>query len=200
MVDEAHLRGKRVAVHAESYDGIHNALLAGVDTIEHGPTELDPKLLELMRAKGVYLVPTLVYQEQIIRQAAAVRSGPAEIENAKRKIAGRHLVIAEARRLGIPIVVGSDCGRAGGHGVLAAREIALLIEAGLEPGEAIGAATATAAECLGLGEELGTVAPGKLADLIIVDGDPEREPALLQDRARLRHVLQSGTQDRSLLA
>ena len=91
-----------------------------------------------------------------------------------------------ARLAGVPIALGSDVRLATGL------EIQRMVHHGLAPGQALAAATGTAAEALGLGEHLGTVAEGKLADLIVVDGDPLDEPALLSDPGRIWLVLQQG--------
>lgn len=194
IVDEAHRRGCSVAAHAKTYEGIRNALLAGIDTIEHGSAEVYDDLLDLMAEQGTYLVPTLATVHRLAVEGAQWNASTATIERCRRELEGRQRVVAAAAARGIGIVTGSDAAARAGYGLLSTRELALLVEAGLSPAAAIRAATSTAAAALRLGEHLGSITPGKVADLIVVDGDPIHEIGLLQDATRLRLIVQADEQ------
>lgn len=182
IVDEAHAWGRPVACHALGGEGLLMALDAGVDTIEHG-VWLDDAAIEAMVARGTWYVPTLSayvahteHAHGLIRERAALMV-PAHRDSVRR-----------AHAAGVRIACGSD-GGVYGHDL--ARELGLLVDAGLSPIDAIVAATGSAAACLGWDESMGTIASGKRADLLIVDGDPTTDITVLRDPARL-HVLQAG--------
>jgi imidazolonepropionase-like amidohydrolase len=177
-----------------------------VDTIEHGMyLHQRPDLLEAMAAGGQVLVPTLsgYYWMAGMGEAVDPAAGPGEPLGAEAAHAdpGMPPVLTglarfnleqgaasmrAARLAGVPIALGSDVSLATGL------EIQRMVHHGLTPAEALVAATRTAAEALGLGEHIGTVAEGKRADLIVVDGDPLTEPRLLSDPGRIWLVLQLG--------
>jgi imidazolonepropionase-like amidohydrolase len=206
VTDEAHRLGYRVAAHAEGLDGCAAAIRQGVDTIEHGMyLHQRPDLLEAMAAGGQVLVPTLsgYYWMAGMGEAVDPAAGPGEPLGADAAHAdpGMPPVLTglaqfnleqgaasmrAARLAGVPIALGSDVRLATGL------EIQRMVHHGLTPAEALVAATRTAAEALGLGEHIGTVTEGKLADLIVVDGDPLTEPRLLSDPGRIWLVLQLG--------
>lgn len=191
IADEAHRRGKRVATHAKTYEGVRNALLAGIDTIEHGPPEPHRDLLEMMLERGTFLVPTMATVHRVAAEGDEWGVPAAAQERARRELDGRQRVVRAASEMGIPIATGSDAGARGGYGLLPARELALLVESGLTPDRAIAAATRVAAHALGIGEDVGSLEPGKLADMVIVNGDPSRDVRLLQDRRNVRFVVQA---------
>jgi imidazolonepropionase-like amidohydrolase len=170
VAQEAHNSGRRVTTHAIGRAGIHNALLAGVDSIEHG-FYLDDELLEIAVAQGTFLVPTMLAVDGIIRNAA--RGIPAwAVEKAEREAHRQRESFVAAVASGMRIAAGTDAGTPfNAHGDFA-RELALMVEHGLSPMQALVAATSAAAENLGLAHELGSLAVGKLADLILVDRDP----------------------------
>jgi imidazolonepropionase-like amidohydrolase len=105
--------------------------------------------------------------------------------------------VQRALELGVPIAMGTDAGMFG-HGDNA-WEVELMVEAGMTPMQSLVATTATAAACIGLGDSVGTIVPGKLADLVVVDGDPLRDPGLLRDHARFALVMKDGQVHRSRL-
>jgi imidazolonepropionase-like amidohydrolase len=170
VAQEAHNSGRRVTTHAIGRAGIHNALLAGIDSIEHG-FYLDDELLELAVDRGTFLVPTMLAVDGIIRNAA--KGIPAwAVEKAEREAQRQRESFVAAVSSGMRIAAGTDAGTPfNAHGDFA-RELALMVEHGLSPMQTLVAATSAAAENLGLAHELGTLAVGKLADLILVDGDP----------------------------
>jgi imidazolonepropionase-like amidohydrolase len=196
--DEAHRLGYRVAAHAEGLDGCAAAIRHGVDTIEHGMyLNQRPDLLEAMAAAGQVLVPTLSgyywmagLGDDVIDPTDAQAHPdmpPVLVELAQRNLIEGAASMRAARSAGVKIALGSDTSLAVGL------EIQRMVHHGLTPAETLTAATRTAAEALGLDEHIGTVAAGKLADLIVVDGDPLAEPHLLSDPDRIWLVLQLGT-------
>jgi imidazolonepropionase-like amidohydrolase len=174
VVDEAHKAGIRVAAHAYTPAGIHNALTAGVDAIEHGWLA-DEESLQLMKQKGAYLTPT------IGSDFFAAQNAKSEEERARllNRLRPARQVIARAHALGIKLVAGYDAVSIGeqGHNV---REILALAQLGLSPTEAIRAATTVPAELLGWQDSVGALEPGHYADLIAVIGDPTRDISALE--------------------
>jgi imidazolonepropionase-like amidohydrolase len=188
VVEEAHRMGFRVAAHCEGLDGTRLAIEEGVDTIEHG-LELyrAPELLAALADSGRILVPTLSCFFDISETHACLWA-PRLVELAKRQREEAHRTVEAARAAGVRMAMGFDSMP---HGQ-SALELVRMHDAGLTPLEAIGAATAVAADACGLGDEVGTVQAGKLADLVVVDGDPLADPRVLLDRERIWLVLQSG--------
>lgn len=188
VVEEAHRMGFRVAAHCEGLDGTRLAIEEGVDTIEHG-LELHraPELLEALAESGRILVPTLSCFFDLSETHACLWA-PALVEQAKRQREEAHLTVAAAQAAGVRMAMGFDSMP---HGQ-SALELVRMHDAGLTAMEAIVAATAVAADACGLGDDVGTVQPGKLADLLVVDGDPLADPRILLDPARIWLVLQAG--------
>jgi imidazolonepropionase-like amidohydrolase len=196
VTDEAHRLGYRVAAHAEGLDGCAAAIRHGADTIEHGMyLHRRPDLLEAMAAAGQVLVPTLSGYYwmagfgEVIDPAVAQAEPempPVLAELAERNLREGAASMRAARDAGVKIALGSDMSLATGL------ELQRMVQHGLTPAQALVAATSTAAQALDLAEHIGTVAEGKLADLIILDGDPLTEPGLLADPARIWLVLQQG--------
>lgn len=186
IVEEARMLNKRTFVHAYGGPGLENAVLAGIDSIEHGAYLCrSPESVRRMAAQGTYLVPTFmiiaVHRE---RGSEWAKRKAAEMRDEHR----RSLEMAMAA--GIPIAMGTDAGGYG-HGRNAV-ELRLLVEAGMTPMQAIVAGTKTAAACLGLEAEIGTLEPGRYADLLVVDGDPLRDIGLLDRPESLRIVIKGG--------
>ena len=196
VTDEAHRLGYRVSAHAEGLDGCAAAIRHGADTVEHGMYLHErPDLLEAMAAAGQVLVPTLsgyywmAGLGDVVDPAGAgavPEMPPVLTELAQHNLDEGAASMRAARRAGVKIALGSDMSLATGL------EIQRMIHHGLTAAETLTAATGTAAEALGLDQHIGTVEPGKLADLVIVDGDPVGEPRLLTDPGRIWLVLQLG--------
>lgn len=170
IVDTAHRLGRKVAAHAHGTDGVNAALRAGVDSVEHG-TYLDAESIRLFKAKGGYLVPTLLAGDTVARQAEEAEWMPAAVR-AKARTVGPLMVDAlrRAHQGGVRIAFGTDSA-VSKHGENA-REFALMVKAGLTPLETIKSATVWAATHAGLEAEIGTLAAGKSADIVAVKGDP----------------------------
>ena len=183
VVEEAHKAGRKVAAHAGTLEGIRNAVAAGVDSIEHG-THADQDVLRSMKAKGVFLVPTLAVADAWAAQSAENAASP-QIK-AHREAARR--TVEAARAIGVKIVNGSDPSASDRHG-RNAEELVALTRRGLSAFEAIQAATTLAADLLGMADHIGTLEAGKYADLIAVEGNPLHDIAVL---LRVKFVMKGG--------
>jgi imidazolonepropionase-like amidohydrolase len=177
IVDEATRLGVPVAAHAHSTEGIKQAVLAGVRSIEHG-TFLDDEGIRLMAERGVFLVPTLYVGEYYLEEQPDSEA-QAEMNALTRQYRDRHLeAVGRAVRAGVRVGVGTDyVGFPVKQGV---RELQLLVEAGMTPMRAIQAGTSLNSELLGWEERLGSIEAGKLADVIAVPGDPLRDLSELE--------------------
>ncbi len=179
LIDTAHLYGKKVAVHAHGADGIDLALRLGADSIEHG-TIFDDDTIRLFRESGAYYVPTLsTVNGYRTRLAADPNAYPPEVLPKilwRIEITGRSLQAAYPA--GVRIAFGTDAG-VSLHG-RNADEFELMVQYGMTPMAAIQAATVNAADLLGLSAEVGSLEPGKRADLIAVQGDPLADVTVLK--------------------
>ncbi len=178
IVDTAHSLGRKVAAHSHAAEGTKAALIAGVDSIEHG-SFLDDEAIRLFKSHGAYLVPTMIAPVTALQQARSGALPPASIPKAESAAAAAMASHRRAIAAGVKIAFGTDTG-VSKHGENA-REFALMVQAGMSPAQAIRAATVGAADLLGR-DDIGTVQPGKTADLIAVAGSP------LADVTRLEHV------------
>ena len=187
IVETARLYGKKVAVHAHGADGIRVALEAGVDSVEHG-TMLDDASIAAMREHGTYYVPTLStvngYVERLATNPDAYSPEVRAKVEWRIKVTGRSLEKAVPR--GVRIAFGTDAG-VSRHG-RNADEFELMVRHGMTPAAAIEAATVNAARLLGL-DDVGSLEPGKRADLIAVDGDPLADVSVLK---RVPFVMKDG--------
>jgi imidazolonepropionase-like amidohydrolase len=188
IIETAHLYGKKVAVHAHGADGILVALRAGADSIEHG-TMIDKEAIRLFRQSGAYYVPTLSTVNGYIER---LRNNPDAYTPAVReKIEWRIAVTGKSLQMAVPagvkIAFGTDAG-VSLHG-RNADEFELMVKHGMTPAQAIVAATVSAADLLGLADQIGTLEPGKRADLIAVAGDPLQDVTVLK---QVRFVMKDG--------
>jgi imidazolonepropionase-like amidohydrolase len=200
LVDEAHRLGLRVAAHAEGLAGTELAISEGVDTIEHGMYLAQrPELLDAMAAAGQILVPTLScfygvagLGDQIgDDRAPARRPGTWArplVDLAHYNLAQADRTLRAAHAAGVPIALGHDWQPFAASGI----ELVRMVHHGLSPREALLAATAVGARALGLDQQIGTVEPGKLADLLVIDGDPLQDPGVFRERDGIWLVLQLG--------
>ena len=179
LVQTAHAYGRKVAVHAHGADGIKLALRAGADSIEHG-TVMDDEILRLFKQTGAYYVPTLStvngYIERLAKDPNAYTGAVKQQIEWRIGITGQSL--KKAYPAGVKIAFGTDAG-VSKHG-RNADEFELMVKFGMPPAEAIKAATVNAADLLGLSNEIGTVEPGKSADIIAVAGDPLTDVKVLK--------------------
>jgi imidazolonepropionase-like amidohydrolase len=189
LVDEAHRLGVRVAIHAHAAEGIRQALECGADTIEHG-TCLDAEGARIMADRNVFMVPTFFVLHQMA--VSGLEHGAPDF--VVRKARGLDQVHEQTFQLalqhGVPIAMGTDCsGTALGPHGRNALELEYMVKAGMSPMAVIEATTANGARALGIDREVGTIEPGKRADLVAVTEDPLRDIRALQS---VRFVMQGG--------
>ena len=178
IIDTAHALGRKVAAHSHAAEGTRAALVAGVDSIEHG-TFLDDETIALFKAKGAYLVMTEMAPVAALAQARSGALPPATIPKAEAAAAAMLASHRKAIAAGVKIAFGTDTG-VSRHGDNA-QEFALMVNAGMTPMQAIRAATVSAADLIGR-DDVGSIAPGKAADIIAVTTSP------LDDVRALEHV------------
>jgi len=170
LVEEATAAGIFVMAHAQATDGIKNAVRAGIRSIEHG-IFLDDEAIDLMLERGTWLVPTLVAPQGVIDAAeAGARLSPEVLDKARSVVEVHRASFRRAVEAGVKIAMGTDSGVTP-HG-RNLRELALMADGGMAPRDVLRASTQGAARLLGVEDERGTLEPGKLADFVVVDGDP----------------------------
>jgi len=191
IVEEAAYRkGRKVMAHAQGAEGVKQAVRAGIHSIEHG-IFLDDEAIELMLKHGTYLVPTLLAPVSVVEASEANESMPAyAVDKAKEVMEIHQQSVARAYKAGVKIAMGTDAGVMA-HGTNL-RELALMCDIGMSPMEAILASTKIAAECLGWEDRIGTIAEGKIADLVIVQENPLENIASLADTNNIKTVMQGG--------
>jgi imidazolonepropionase-like amidohydrolase len=169
LVEEATAASRFVMAHAQGADGIKNAIRAGIRSIEHG-IYLDDEGIELMKERGTWLVPTLVAPQGVIDAAdAGVPLSPVVIDKARSVVDIHRDTFQRAVEAGVRIAMGTDSGVTP-HG-RNLRELRLMVDGGMSPAQALESTTRSAAQLMGLDADLGTIEPGKLADLVVVAGD-----------------------------
>ena len=182
IVDEAHRERHKVASHAMALNGVHNSVEAGVDSIEHGNyiAEAD---LKAMVAHGIFYVPT-IYVGEYVAQGRAATGAPVWLK----MISIHEETFRRALQAGVKIAFGTD---AGGFDwkINPAKEFSSMVKFGMTPAQAIRAATSMAAELMGTQKELGTIEPGKLADIVAVPGDPLADVSLME---KVEFVMKGG--------
>lgn len=187
MVSEAAAAGRDVMAHAHGAAGIVNGVRAGVRSIEHG-TLLTDEAIELMLERGTWLVPTLLAPQGVLDAAdAGVALAPYVLEKARSVVHEHRLSFARAVDAGVKVAMGTDCPVAP-HGSNLG-ELPLMQAAGMSPGEVLRASTLGGAQLMRLDGELGSLEPGKRADLVVVDGDALAFDGL---RGRVRETWQDG--------
>jgi len=187
VVDEAKKLERKVAAHAHGTEGIKLAVRAGVASIEHG-TFLDEEGARLMVQQGTYLVPTLSAGEMTENAAKSGRLTGLRAQKALAAATGMHSALRLANRLHVPIALGTDAG-VGPHGANA-REFRLMVDwGGLTPMQALVAGTSSGAKLLGWDSRVGTLAAGKLADVVAVPGDPLKDITVTE---RVVFVMKNG--------
>ncbi len=190
MVQEAaYRRGVRVMAHAQGAEGVKNAVRAGIYSIEHG-IYLDDEAIELMLQHGTFLVPTLLAPLAVLE--AGEKGGMPEyaVRKAREVVEIHSESVSKAHRAGVKIAMGTDAGVMP-HGTNL-RELGLMVNIGMTPMEAIVATTKTAAECLGWQDRVGTLEPGKLADVVVARSDPLKDVRSLENVENIAVVMKDG--------
>jgi imidazolonepropionase-like amidohydrolase len=179
IVDETHRLGKKVAAHCIGSDGIAAALRAGVDTIEHGDGLTDA-LMDEMARKGVYWVPTITVGAYVAPGRGGNWQKMADLERDN---------LPKAAKKGVKIALGTDAGGFDWKGLNQGKEFEYYVQYGMSPMQAIRTGTSVAAELLGWADKVGTIEPGKWADIVAVSGDPLKDITELQ---RVKFVMKAG--------
>jgi imidazolonepropionase-like amidohydrolase len=190
-IDQAHQLGRRVAGHCHGAIGVKAGVRAGLDTVEHG-TMLDEEAIDLLGERGAYLVPTLVASQNIVKHGTAGGIAPHVVRKAEQVAESHRRSVGLAHQAGVKIAFGTDCGTPFNRPGANAAELGLMVEQGFTPGQALQAATTVAAAAIGRSDDLGALAVGKLADLIVVDGDPLADVSVLADPSRVAWVMLGG--------
>ena len=191
VCDEAHHVGKFVASHAHGPTGIMNAILGGVKSIEHGSIQTK-ETVKAMAEHGVIQVPTLVASWNIVQNGTAAGIPEWAVAKAKEIVEYPPKSLMLCYKAGVKVAAGTDAGTPFNRHGDNAKELELMVAAGLKPIEAITCATKVGAEACWLGAKTGTIEKGKWADLIVVDGNPTTDVKILQDKARIRLVMKAG--------
>jgi imidazolonepropionase-like amidohydrolase len=190
-VDEAKQAGRKVAAHAHGASGMKNAIRAGVHSIEHA-TLMDEEAAGLFEQHGVYMVPTL----SALATTGACRRGcgiPDDALDKAKAMTKRHQTsFRQAHRRGLLIAMGTDAGTPFNYHGDNAQELERMVAYGMSPMEAMLASTSAAARLIGIADQVGTIARGKEADLLLVQGNPLRNIGILRDRTRIVGVMQAG--------
>ncbi|MCK4471024.1 MAG: amidohydrolase family protein, partial [Anaerolineae bacterium] len=190
-IQEAHKAGRKTAAHAQGTQGILNALRTGIDSIEHG-IYLNEETISLMVNRDVPLIPTLSALYNI--ESKGVSAGiPAFAVDKTLRIKPFHLEsLRMAREAGVRVAMGTDAGTPFNVHSKNLGELKRLVEVGYSPMEALESGTRIAAQVLGLENELGTIEEGKLADLIVVEGNPLEDIGLMLNAEAIHLVMQGG--------
>jgi imidazolonepropionase-like amidohydrolase len=186
IIDTAHELGRKVAAHAHGAAGIKYAVLAGVDSIEHG-SYINDEDIQLMKQHGTYLVPTIWLGDWLMANYQQLGLTPNVVEKMKTVMPIARQNVAHALQSGVKVAFGTDAA-VYPHG-LNAHEFAVMVRLGLAPLASIQAATVNAADLLGWSDRVGTLEAGKFADLIAVDGDPIADVRNLET---VRFVMKGG--------
>jgi imidazolonepropionase-like amidohydrolase len=186
IVETAHGLGRKVATHAHGALGIKYAVLAGVDSVEHG-SYINDEDIQLMKDHGTYLVPTVYLEDWLMENYKPLGLTTSMIEKANLVIPIARQHLSHAFQSGLKVAFGTDAA-VYPHG-LNAHEFATMVKMGLPPLKAIQAATVNAADLIGWSDRVGTLDPGKFADIVAVEGDPVADVSVLES---VRFVMKGG--------
>jgi imidazolonepropionase-like amidohydrolase len=191
--DAAHERGKKIRGHIVSKRGILAAIEAHLDVIDHGDL-MDDECIERLAEQGTFLVPSLYFPYMVAEEKRRTgRSNWSGAEEMERAVETASRTLPKANAAGVKIVVGDDFGTTVmPHGDYAKELEAYVKGAGIPALEVIRWATSNGAELLGMKDDLGTIESGKLADLLVVNGDPSADITVLQDRSNLHLIMKGG--------
>ena len=189
-VDVTHALGKKIAIHAYGPAGARDAVRAGVDSLEHGADIEDETIAEMVR-RNTYYAPTIDHNQYYVENADTVYRFPAGSKERLRDYIRRNVDTAQkAFRAGVRIILGSDAVYNGWG--LNARELDWFVRIGMTPEQALTTATTTPTAMLGMEKSLGAVAPGFLADIVAVEGDPLADITAISKRENVRWVMMAG--------
>jgi imidazolonepropionase-like amidohydrolase len=191
VIETAHQRGVKVRAHCAWRDVILEAVRAGIDVIDHGD-QLDDACIAAMAERGTFLVPSMFFTWQMLSPDAALALATEEqMAPLREEFDNIRKRLPQAQAAGVRIALGDD------YGIIVlphgryAEELEFYVKTvGLPPLDVIRWATKNGGELSGL--PVGTIEPGRLADLLVVDGDPSVDVAVLQDRSRLRAIVKGG--------
>ena len=190
-IEEAHKAGRTTAAHAHGADGIKAAVLAGIDSIEHGSFMTD-ECMALMRERGTFYSATLCSAEGFYDAPPGSVADWALAKGMRVRAALDDDSPTRRTTSGVKLVLGTDAGTPFNRHGDNARELALMVRVGVDPVDALRAGTRNAAELLGKLDVLGTIEPGKLADLVLCAGDVVADPGRLRATETIRAVVQNG--------
>jgi imidazolonepropionase-like amidohydrolase len=183
-VEEAHAAGKTACAHAHGTIAIKNAVKAGVDSVEHGYL-LDDEGIELMLDRGTYLVATSAAVRNVVKHGTTAGIRADVVRKAKSAIERHIESFKRAHKAGVKLAMGTDTGVPFTDHGNNLDEVVYLVEMGLSPLEALSATTSEAAKLLRMDDRIGSLEAGKLADLVVFDGDPLTDITLLKDKTRI---------------
>jgi imidazolonepropionase-like amidohydrolase len=190
-VKEAHRNGVRVACHAQATQAIKNAAIAGVDTVEHG-SFLDEEGAQIMKDHGTILVPTVSVLHLYVHEGPRVGIPDWVVNKFRGDLDDHKASVRLALEREIPMAVGSDSGHAFNPQSQIAVELELMVDTGFTPLQAIRAATLVGAQVIGRTEEVGTLEVGKIADVLVVDGNPGEDVSILRGGRAIERVYKGG--------
>ena len=188
ILDVANSRGRISSAHAHGAQGIKNAIRAGITSIEHGML-MDDECVELMARHGTYLVPTIIAGQRINENGVAAGLPAEVVEKSVRCLQGHRENLRKCRQAGVKICFGTDAGTSFNYHGKQAYEFSLMVDFGFTVAQVLQAATATNAQLLGWQDKVGSVEPGKLADIAAFDGDPFDDISSMQ---RCSFVMKGG--------
>ena len=190
-VSEARKYGKPVHAHAHSRKGVHACIEAGVLSLHSGEF-VDEEILVLMREKGIIFSPTVAWLHARCLPGYVLAESPVFVQEAWRAYAAAKIAIVKARELGVKMAMGSDASHRFHHVPDGVLELEYYQELGWPALEVITAATKTAAEAINRGDTRGTLAPGKVADILVVEGPVAEDVRVLRDKRNIKWMFQAG--------
>ena len=185
-IEAAHMRNKKIRGHIANREVLGLAIELGIDLVDHADG-LDRECIDRIVEAGIFVVPSVLFPFQLCQKnSAAAASLSGDIE-------GMLKILPEANDAGVKLLLGDDWGAMGfAHGRYAEEIEFYVREAGINPVDVIRWATKHGAEMMGMSADLGTVTKGKLADLLVVDGDVCADVRILQDKRRFLAILKGG--------
>jgi imidazolonepropionase-like amidohydrolase len=192
IVEEAHRLGMHVACHAHGREGIYKAVMAGIDTIEHG-SYIDEEIAELMIQKGLYLIPTQIAGLSLAKPDILKQLPPEVADKTKTILSAVVKNHKTAFNKGVRFAIGTDAGTPGNHHGQTASEIKNMVEnVGMTPSQALQAATIESAKAIKMDDRVGSFEQGKFADVVVCNVNPLEEISILEDSKNFAYVIKDG--------